>query len=77
MTEAQVKSLPCEKSHAGFVLAQYERAARFSTVDQTGFAFGAEVCHSFLRRRGVWQMPLLQSRAIPMRKSYQLSSRRR
>ena len=39
--------------------------------------FGADVCHSFLRRRGVRQMLLLQSRAIPMRRSYQFSSRRR
>ena len=76
-TEAQVESLPWEESHADFVLAQCEWETRPSTVDQRGFAFGADVCHSFLRRRGVRQMPQHQSRAIPMRKPYQYSSRRR
>ena len=47
------------------------------SIDQKGFAFGADVCHSFLRWRGVRQMPLLKSRAIPMRRSYQFSSCRR
>ena len=63
--------------NTGFVLAQCKRAARLNAVDQTGFAFGADVCLSVLRRRGVRQMPPLQSRAIPMRRSHQFSSRRR
>ena len=56
-TEAQVKSLPWENSDA----APCERAARLSTVDLASFAFGADVCHSFLRRRGLQQMRQMQS----------------
>lgn len=66
-----------KESHAGCVLAQCKRAACLSTLDKTGFAFGADVCHSFLRRKGMRQMPWLQSWALYVWKAHQFGSRRR